>query len=125
MTLLNKEDILNIKDTELKEFSVPEWGGSVFIAPMTLDEKMAFDEKHLNYNTGAYNNFSTTEFQLEVLKTCLKNKDGYPLFTDEDLPFLRKKNALVLLNLYTECMKTCFINVSAVDLIKKKSPTTH
>lgn len=43
MALLNKQDILDIKDIEIEKVEVPEWGGFVFVKGMTGMERDTFE----------------------------------------------------------------------------------
>jgi hypothetical protein len=79
--MLTKEQILSITDKAVKEIEVPEWGGTVFIKGMTFEDHDYFD----TLKDDKYQN-------QKLLIHVVCDGDGHPLFTEEDIPALKKKS---------------------------------
>ena len=88
---LTKEQIL-ATSPKLKEVEVPEWGGSVFIRPVTLEEqgKLAdLGARHEKSSAAVRIRHCT----LSLLQWTVCDEDGKPLFTAEDLAGLMNKSS--------------------------------
>ncbi len=91
MSQLTKEQIL-AASPKLQEVEVPEWGGSVFIRPVTLEEqgKLAdLGAKHEKSSAAIRIRHCT----LSLLQWTVCAEDGKPLFTGEDLAGLMSKSS--------------------------------
>jgi hypothetical protein len=91
MSQLTKEQILNASP-KLKEVEVPEWGGSVFIRPVTLEEQGNLADlgaKHEKSSAALRIRHCT----LALLQWTVCDKEGKPLFTAEDLAGLMNKSS--------------------------------
>ena len=88
---LTKEQILS-SSPRLKEVEVPEWGGSVFIRPVTLEEqgKLAdLGAKHEKSSAAIRIRHCT----LSLLQWTVCDEEGKPLFTADDLAGLMTKSS--------------------------------
>ena len=88
---LTTEQIL-AASPKLKEVEVPEWGGAVFIRPVTLEEQgMLADlgSKHEKSSAAIRIRHCT----LSLLQWTVCDEDGKPLFTGEDLAGLMSKSS--------------------------------
>ncbi len=88
---LSKEQIL-AASPKLKEVEVPEWGGSVFIRPVTLEEqgKLAdLGAKHEKSSAAIRIRHCT----LSLLQWTVCDEEGKQLFTAEDLAGLMSKSS--------------------------------
>jgi hypothetical protein len=79
--MLSKEEILSITDKATKEIEIPEWNGSVYVKGMTFE-----DQDYIS-SLGEDNNQNQ---KLLIKFVC--DADGNPLFTEEDIPALKKKS---------------------------------
>jgi hypothetical protein len=78
--MLTKEEILSITDKALKEIEIPEWGGSVFIRGMTLED--------MEY----YQNLGNDSESLEkMIIRFVCDEQGNLLFAEADIPALKQK----------------------------------
>lgn len=79
--MLTKNEILSITDKAIKEVEVPEWGGSVCLRGMTIED--------VEY-------FKTLEDDSESLEKMIirfvSDEQGTPLFSEKDTPALKKKS---------------------------------
>jgi hypothetical protein len=91
MSQLTKEQILRTSP-KLQEIEVPEWDGSVFIRPVTLEEqgKLAdLGAKHEKSPAAVRIKHCT----LSLLQWTVCDEEGKPLFTAEDLTGLMSKSS--------------------------------
>ena len=91
MSQLTKEQILNASP-KLKEVEVPEWDGSVFIRPVSLEEqgKLAdLGAKHEKSSAAIRIRYCT----LSLLQWTVCDEEGKQLFTAEDLAGLMSKSS--------------------------------
>lgn len=81
--MLTREQILGADDLKPEPVEVPEWGLTVFVRMLFGDEREALEARR-----GAEK--SRIFPVIVALATC--NEQGDPLFTDEDVQALAKKN---------------------------------
>ena len=88
MKALNRDDILKARDTQRIEVEVSEWGGSVFVAPLSVKAR---DSMLGDLQKTDENDVSTLKMLLFV--NCVQDKGGNLLFSKKDIPVLEKKSA--------------------------------
>jgi hypothetical protein len=91
MSQLTKEQILTASP-KLQEVEVPEWGGSVFIRPVTLEEQGRLAD------LGAKHEKSSAALRIRhctliLLQWTVCDEDGKALFTADDLAGLMNKSS--------------------------------
>lgn len=79
--MLTKEQILSLTDKAVKEVQVPEWNGSVFVRGMTIED--------VDYCQALGDDALSLE-KMIVRFVC--DPDGAPLFSEEDIPAMKKKS---------------------------------
>jgi hypothetical protein len=90
---LTKEQILGVEDRVLREIQVPEWGGSVWIRSLTVEEQIAFGEES-SASEG-------TEHMTTVsLSFWVVNDKGDRMFSIEEAKALMKKNGAAVQRLF-------------------------
>lgn len=119
MSVLSKQDVIDLKDCELEEFYIEEWKGSVNIGTMTVEERLAFDEKHCS-SDGTFKNLKDPELVYDMISLCLKNSDGSSMFSKEDCKLLKKKNAKVIHKIFYKALSMNYLSQEVVENIKKK-----
>lgn len=119
MAILTKKEILEAKDMALKEIEVPEWGGSVLIGPMTLGDRLKFEEKHAD-EKGAFKDLRDYDFIKDLICMSVKDENGEPLFNDEDFDFLNKKSSKAIQRLLYPALTASYMTKEANELLKKK-----
>lgn len=124
MAVLTKDAILNVKNLELKELEVDEWGGSVFMGHMTLAERFEYDEKFTSEINGevSIKEPSNPAYMLEYIRMVLKDASGNYLFSEEDVKLLLNKQAKVIVKVFKACTEYNSMKYE-VDDIKKKLET--
>lgn len=94
---LTKEQILNRKPI-LQEIRIPQWGGFVYIRPLTVSEQTRLAElgtKFEKANTAA----RIKNITLQVIKWSVTDADGAALFEDGDLDQLLQSDASAIMSL--------------------------
>lgn len=100
---LNRDAISAVKDFKIKQFEVPEWGGSVYLRTLNVDEANIFSKL---IGDGEIQKFSH-ETMATVLALSLCDKEGDLLFKNhgEGSQVLRKKSAAVVSRLFSDMLK--------------------
>jgi hypothetical protein len=96
-TALTKSQILNRKPI-LQEVQIPQWGGFVYIRPLTVAEQTKLAElgtKFEKANTAA----RIKNITLQVIKWSVTDADGAALFEDGDLDQLLQSDASAIMSL--------------------------
>lgn len=115
---LTKEQIERIDDLSAKlvEVDVPEWGGSVFLRPMTVGELDAFANESMRKRETGVDNFRS-----KVVACCLCDAKGDRLFSDAEVAVLAAKSGPVIARLYEMADKLNDITPPRVEQVAGKS----
>lgn len=97
---LSKEQILAANDRSTKEIDVPEWGDTVLLRVMSGTERESFEREWQSTDDKLL-----PQYKLRMLRRCMCDATGAPLFTDAELAPLGEKSALVIERLFRECMR--------------------
>lgn len=116
---ITKEQVLATKPA-LKEVEVPEWGGSVWIRPVTLGEQGRLA------NAGAKYEKADPSTRLKGTTVALiiwvvSDENGMPMFSDSDIPSLMNQPAAVFLKLQDAILELSGLTESARAEIAKNS----
>lgn len=100
MSVLNKQAILQTKDSVLERVSVPEWNGEVCIRSITAAERGLIEAAAATYkeSKGKDASFART-FTVKILAMALCDEEGKRLFADDEISQLAQKNAKVVARL--------------------------
>ena len=94
---LTKQQILSTSP-RLKKVDVPEWGGSVFIRPLTIHEQAKLADLGTKYEKGSVvDRMKNCTLRLVQWSVC--DEQGNPLFEAGDLEPLMSKAASAFLRL--------------------------
>ena len=94
---LTKQQILSTSP-RLKEVDVPEWGGSVFIRPLTIHEQAKLADLGTKYEkSSVVDRMKNCTLRLVQWSVC--DEQGNPLFEAADLEPLMNKAASAFLRL--------------------------
>jgi hypothetical protein len=97
MSQLTKEQILAITP-KLEEIEVPEWGGSVFIRPVTLAEQAKLADLGTKFEKAAVMD-RMKNITLRLVQWAVSDSEGQPLFDAKDLEALMTKSASAFLRI--------------------------
>lgn len=106
--MLTRDQILSITDKALKEIEVPEWGGSVFIRGMTIED-MEYCQKLDEDNQSLE----------RMIVRFVSDDQGNALFTEDDIPAMKKKSIQAFKRIVTEIK-----NFNSLDAAEKNSDST-
>ena len=88
---LSRDAIFEVADLPLIAVEVPEWGGAVWVKPMTAAGRDAFESDV----SDAEGNIDRSNFRANLVVRCAVDPDtGKRLFRDNDAAALGAKNAL-------------------------------
>jgi hypothetical protein len=94
---LDAAAILAAQDLPLEQVEVPEWGGSVWLRPLTAGDAGQFQAEMAAAGT------VPGDFRVRLVARCLVDSEGVRLFPDAEIPALAEKNAEVVNRLYDRC----------------------
>lgn len=119
MGILTREQIDAIDDLKVKmvEVSVPEWGGSVYLRPMTVREL----DEYSNAVVRAKDK-GLADFRSRLVAYCLCDANGVRLFSDDEVEALARRNAVVVNRLYEACDALNDITPKKVEEVGGNSP---
>lgn len=107
MIALSKEAIQQVVDIQPVEVEVPEWGGSVFVKPLTAAQ--------MEKTQARYEKASDSEKLTLMIINCVCDEKGQNLFSKDDVNWLMDKNMKVLLKLVGECNKVNGLDTEEVE----------
>lgn len=110
---LSRDSILAVNDTSIASVDVPEWGGSVYVRPMTGRDRDAYDMEIVS----AGGKIENMRARFAVRVVC--DADGNPIFKPEDADALGKKSAKALDRIYNAIDSTSKTSAESIHQLKK------
>ncbi len=100
MGILTREQIEAVDDikSQMVEFEVPEWGGSVYLRTMTVRELDDYSNAVMRAKGVGLSNFRS-----QLVANCMCDANGVRLYSNEEVAALAKKNAVVVDRIYRAC----------------------
>jgi len=114
MAQLNKQAILEVKDIEIEQVDVPEWGGHVFVKGMTGMERDTF-EASIVQQRGKDARVNMVNIRAKLAAATICDKEGIRLFNDKDVKALGKKSANALQRVFDVAQRLSGITEDDVD----------
>ena len=116
--MLTKDQILAVRP-KVKEVEVPEWGGPVFIRPLTLGERGRFAQmaKPCAENPG-----QISRVQATVLSWAICDDQGNPVLDAESIGKLMDKSGEPAAVLFDKILAFSGMTPKAADELEKNSP---
>lgn len=93
---LTKEQIFSAPDMQLEEVEVPEWGGSVFVRPMSGIDRDAMEAFIIERNESLGPKAAVDQIRPWCIARTACDKDGKLIFTKDDIPEMNKKSGAAL-----------------------------
>jgi hypothetical protein len=121
---LNKEQILQASDIQLKEVDVPEWGGSVYVKGMTGTERDKFESSIIEMR-GSQQRVNMIDVRAKLACYTICDESGKRLFTDNEVKELAKKSASALQRVFDVAQKLSGIGADDVDSLLKNSESAQ
>jgi hypothetical protein len=121
MKNLTLDDIQKAIDTEPVDFFVEEWGGSISIGKLTVQERLDFDAKHCD-EKGIFNNLNDPGLVYDLLSLCIRNSpSGDRMFVDGNIEVLKGKSAKVVNKIFLKALSVNYFSEESADAVKKNS----
>lgn len=98
---MKASDILSLTDLRTRQVEVPQWGKTLTIREMGLDDGVKFAALLRTRGDGKSVNLTAEDIAAVVARGVI-DENGERLFSDADIPKLALKNQKALLLLYTE-----------------------
>ena len=108
---LSRDAILGAHDTALVSVDVPEWGGTVYVKPMSGRDRDAYD---LEIVSG-----KTVNMRARIAVRVVCDANGVALFTPEDADALGAKSATALDRIYAAMQSTSRVTQEGIEGLKK------
>ena len=115
--MLTRDQILSMAP-RVKEILIPEWGGNVFIRPLTLLEVTLLGELSTKI-LGGEDGTRPTDGAVKVVLWGVCDDKGQPIFTDADMPILIKHGVSVFSRIQEEVMAFSGITKEAREELEK------
>lgn len=104
MRELTRNEILTAADLTLEAVEVPEWGGRVYVRPLTAGERDAFDASIYVVEGGTVR-VRFEQRRARLAAWTLVTSDGQRLFSDADVDVLAGKSAAALERVYLVALR--------------------
>lgn len=114
---LTRDGILATEDLPLVAVEVPEWGGTVWVKPMTAAGRDAF-EAAVSDDNGTVDK---RNFRAKLVVRCAVTPEGVRLFKDDDAKALGAKNALPLNRIFEVAAKASGLSPEDVEKLEGNS----
>jgi hypothetical protein len=119
---LSKQDIFSVKP-QMAELNVPEWGGTVFVRPITLEEQGKLADQTRKF-VDANSATKLRECTLPLLLWTVLDSDGNQLFTKDDVAALQKTPAAAIMRIQDFVLKFSGLTEESRKELEKNSPAT-
>ena len=115
---LNRDAILAVEDLPLVPVEVPEWGGTVWVKPMTAAGRDAFEVAVSDDN----GEIDRRNFRAKLVVRCAVDPEtGVRLFKDDDAKILGAKNALPLSRVFEAAARASGLSPDDVEKLQGNS----
>lgn len=117
---LNKEAIFAVKP-KLAQIDIPEWGGSVYIRPLTLNEQAKLADRGEKFGKQSASS-QLKNVMLPTIIWSVVDSDAVPVFDSADTDRLMETPASALLRVQDEILRFSGLTAAArADLEKNLS----
>ena len=101
MTILTRDEILEVSDIQIELVEVPEWSGDVYVKGMTGQERDQFEDSMIKRTKkGSFSKVSLADLRAKLCSLTICDADGKLLFTLRDVHALSRKSAAALQRVY-------------------------
>ena len=115
MALLNREQILEARETLTEIVTVEGWGGDVIVSTMSGFARDKFEATIVGKSGGV----NTTNMRAKVVAASVVDESGKLLFSEKDIVKLGKKSAKDLDKVYAVATRLSGISDSDVEDLAK------
>lgn len=104
MQILTREMILAANDLPVESVEVPEWGGSVYVKALSVEQREALED--VLFRQG-----KRDQFRAELVAMSAVDENGERLFLPEDVEQLRKKSFAAVERMFIAAKRLSAIGV--------------
>jgi len=115
MSLLTKDQILQVKDNQTIEVEVPEWGGKVKLQSMSGFARDRFEASIVGKQGG----MNTTNIRAKLVAACVIDANGELMFSEKEVAALGKKSAKALDRIFSAAQKLNAMGDSEIESLAK------
>lgn len=112
--MLNKEQILAIRDIKIEELFVPEWNDSIFVKTMTAEERDQFEQAVFLQGDGK-RKAQISGLRAKMCAFVICDAEGNRLFTEGEVEALSKKSAAALTRIFERAQELAATKEGAVE----------
>ena len=120
MNYLTKSEILQAKDIQTEDVSVPEWGGIVLVRGLTGRERDSLEASMIE-GKGKNAQVNLINLRAKLVARSIVDEAGKRVFEDADIPALAQKSAMALTRVYDVAQRLSGITPEDVDELTKNS----
>ncbi len=105
--ILSRAQIDQAIDRQLVAVDVPEWGGSVMLRPLSLQERYAFLEFARAAGAADTAHADVASIQARLIQLCACDEHGGRLWGDTELQHIASRSSAVVDRLFQSCQALC------------------
>jgi len=120
--MLTKDQILNVKDYQIEEVEVPEWGGSVFVRGLTGAERDEYEASMVQFQGSKFKSMEIRNIRARMAAYAICDADGNRVFSSSDVLALSKKSAAALDRIMTVAARLSGMTAEDQELLRKNLP---
>jgi hypothetical protein len=110
---LSKDAIFSVNDSDLVEFSVPEWDGTILLRSMSGKQRNDYEHWASTQSKAKVPDYRGIRERLII--NCVVDENGEQLFSESDIAKLSEKNSEVIDRIHTKCRVICGMDEDAVE----------
>ncbi len=118
--MLTREQILGASDLNTERVDVPEWGGAVFVRPMTAAERDEY-EQSMVASRGADEKANLRNVRARLVVVCATDEAGKRIFSETDVEALGAKSARAVNRVFQAASRLNALTTSDVEDLAKNS----
>lgn len=118
---LDRNFILNNKGYDLVEMEIPEWGGIIYLKPLSAKEVTSYQTEIMGIRDadGIVSGDSTLEMITRLLTLTICDESGNTLFTKDDVAALNEKRFQTLIKIFRKAQEINGLDDDAEALAEK------
>lgn len=119
--IATRDSILGASDRIAGYLDIPEWGGRVYIAVLSVAQRAKFLEalSSLGGDDKVAQALKYFASQVELISNGVVGADSVPLFTDQDIEKLATKSPAIVGRVYDEIVRLNGFSVVATEEVSK------
>jgi hypothetical protein len=121
---LTRDQILTVPDIVTEEVNIPQWGGSVRVRSLTMQQRGRFEFTHMDRKGVNYAE-AVTMMRARLVALAVVDHEGKRLFSDADVDTLNQKNPAAIETIFKVAMRLSGFTRQDVDSLEKNSASAQ